>query len=84
MYFTFAYTFSSAPPFQILSWSPKLPLLGRIQMAMSLAVLDDEELMISYGRDDKEMRVVSFNLPDFLHNMQDISGLLSTSSSLPS
>jgi len=76
IYTTFAYTFSSNPPFHILSWSSKLPLVGRIQMAMSLVLLDDK-LIVSYGRDDKEMRVAAFPMNEFLMSLQDISEFLS-------
>ena len=40
-YTTFAYTFEGEPPFAITSWSRPLLLHGRIQMAMSIAVVAD-------------------------------------------
>jgi hypothetical protein len=72
LYATYAYTFSATAPYAIKLWSNKLELLGQIQMALSAVrvrqdamkgwIQDDagKWLLVSYGRDDKEMRIAIF------------------------
>ena len=85
-YKTYAYTFSRDQPYGITGWSKPLALQGKIQMAMGAelakrgadgSLVPDPEggevLVVSYGKDDEEMRVAELDLKAVLDGMEDIA-----------
>lgn len=87
-YFMGAYTFSSAPPFEILQASPE-PIIGKkfysgtryrsywtpvIALFPSGFVFDENYIWISYGRQDHEAWIVKLDKQKFLDSLAPVGG----------